>query len=79
MTFDFRLLEAPGVDQSILQLVPVSHDREFWTYTKTFFFWSQGVLFFFFFFKALVDSECFPGSSEYACNAADLGFMPGLT
>ena len=49
MTFDFRLLEAPGVDQSILQLVPVSHDREFWTYTKTFLFWSQGVLFFFFF------------------------------
>ena len=49
MTFDFRLLGAPGVDQSILQLVPVSHDREFWTYTKTFLFWSQGVLFFFFF------------------------------
>lgn len=46
MTFDFWLLEAPGVDQSSLQLVPVSHDREFWTYTKTFLFWSQGVLFF---------------------------------
>lgn len=76
MTFDFWLLEAPGVYQSILQLVPVSHDREFWTYNKTFLFWSQGVLFFF--FKALVDSECFPGSSEYVCNAADLGSMPGL-
>ena len=84
MTFGFALLEAPRADQSILQLVPVSQDRKFWTYTKTFLFCfgPRVCFFFFFFFKAPVDSQGFPGSSDdkqYACNAADLGSMPGLT
>ena len=51
MTFGFGLLEAPRADQSILQLVPVSQDRKFWTYTKTFLFcFGPRVCFFFFFF-----------------------------
>ena len=54
MTFGFGLLEAPREDQSILQLVPVSHDRKFCTYPKTFLFsFGPRMCFFFFFFKPL--------------------------
>ena len=52
MTSGFGLLEAPRADQSILQLVPVSQDRKFWTYTQTFLFCFvlvPGCAFFFFF------------------------------
>ena len=55
MTSGFGLLEAPRADQSILQLVPVSQDRKFWTYTQTFLFCFVLVpgCAFFFFFKPL--------------------------
>ena len=53
MTFGFALLEAPRADQSILQLVPVSQDRKFWTYTKTFLFCFGPRVCFFFFLKPL--------------------------